>query len=64
MVIQILSSRSRAAIMALMSRCSQMWKSTTMPSKFGTPYSNGSQRLNLGEYDKATGYFPNDHREC
>ena len=29
-----------------------------MPSKFGTPSSNGSQRLNLGEYDMTTGYDP------
>ena len=37
MVIQIFSSRSRADIMALMNRCSQMRESTTMPSSLFYP---------------------------
>ena len=36
-VIQILSPRSRAATMALMSRCSQIRESTTMPSNLFSP---------------------------
>ena len=37
MVIQILSPRSRAAIMALMSRCSQMREFTTIPLNLFSP---------------------------